>query len=341
MATLVTGGTGFVGSNIVKALAERGHEVVSFDIVAPNALVEKYLKPWAEQVTFLQGDMLIEADLEPLAAHGVSKIVHAGVFTGVLPEVEAARSRSIVDINVMATTNLLELASRLSVERFLYVSSGSVYGEGHDPDGTLHEDSPLQPRSLYAVTKYTSELLTRRYGELHGFQTVSVRLGGPYGPMERVTGHRANQSLMKDWTGRLVRDEPIEVSDRTLRRSYTYVPDIAAGICAVLDAPSLSHDVLQQLLDSEQQPGGDDRNTPRYPSRAAGRRFPFQRRAGKRLQAGRNQIASRPGLRREIRPCVGPAGLYRLATCREFHRLRSSSRMSHPFRRMRTPTRRG
>ena len=243
MATLVTGGTGFVGSNIVKALAERGHEVVSFDIVAPNALVEKYLKPWAEQVTFLQGDMLIEADLEPLAAHGVSKIVHAGVFTGVLPEVEAARSRSIVDINVMATTNLLELASRLSVERFLYVSSGSVYGEGHDPDGTLDEDSPLQPRSLYAVTKYTSELLTRRYGELHGFQTVSVRLGGPYGPMERVTGHRANQSLMKDWTGRLVRDEPIEVSDRTLRRSYTYVPDIAAGICAVLDAPSLSHDV--------------------------------------------------------------------------------------------------
>ena len=243
MATLVTGGTGFVGSNIVKALAERGHEVVSFDIVAPNALVEKYLKPWAEQVTFLQGDMLIEADLEPLAAHGVSKIVHAGVFTGVLPEVEAARSRSIVDINVMATTNLLELASRLSVERFLYVSSGSVYGEGHDPDGTLHEDSPLQPRSLYAVTKYTSELLTRRYGGFHGFQTVSVRLGGPYGPMERVTGHRANQSLMKDWTGRLVRDEPIEVSDRTLRRSYTYVPDIAAGICAVLDAPSLSHDV--------------------------------------------------------------------------------------------------
>ena len=314
MATLVTGGTGFVGSNIVKALAERGHEVVSFDIVAPNALVEKYLKPWAEQVTFLQGDMLIEADLEPLAAHGVSKIVHAGVFTGVLPEVEAARSRSIVDINVMATTNLLELASRLSVERFLYVSSGSVYGEGHDPDGTLHEDSPLQPRSLYAVTKYTSELLTRRYGELHGFQTVSVRLGGPYGPMERVTGHRANQSLMKDWTGRLVRDEPIEVSDRTLRRSYTYVPDIAAGICAVLDAPSLSHDVynnsstannsLEEMIEilRDIHPGLRVVDSP------------FQRRAGKRLQAGRNQIASRPGLRREIRPCVGPAGLYRLAT---------------------------
>ena len=243
MATLVTGGTGFVGSNIVKALAELGHEVVSFDLAAPDALVESYLKPWAAQVTFVQGDMLSEADLERLAAHRVSKIVHAAVFTGVLPEVETARSRSIIDVNVSGTANLLELARRQPVERFLYVSSGSVYGEGHSPDEMLREDSPLRPRTLYAATKYTSELLTRRYGELHGFQTVSVRLGGPFGPMERVTGHRANQSLMKEWTGRLVRDEPIEVGDRTLRRSFAYVSDIAAGICTVLETPSLSHDV--------------------------------------------------------------------------------------------------
>ena len=99
------------------------------------------------------------------------------------------------------------------------------------------------PRSLYAIGKYTGELLTRRSGELHGFQTASVRLGGPYGPMERVTGHRANQSLLKEWTRNLVRGEPIEVGDRTAKRSFTYVADIAAGVCAVLDAPGLSYDV--------------------------------------------------------------------------------------------------
>ena len=134
------------------------------------------------------------------------------------------------------------------MERFVYVSSGSVYGEQPNSDAVLHEDSPLYPRSLYAVTKYQSELLTRRYGELHGFQAVSVRLDGPYGPMERVTGHRANQSLMKEWTGSVVRGEPVVVSDRTQRRDFTYVEDIANGVSAVLDAPSLSYDVYNNAL---------------------------------------------------------------------------------------------
>ena len=107
----------------------------------------------------------------------------------------------------------------------------------------LHEETPSNPRSLYAIGKSTSEQLTRRYGELHGFQTVSVRLGGPYGPMERITGHRANQSALKEWTGNIVRGEPIQVGDRTGQRSFTYVTDIAEGVCAVLDAPKLSYDV--------------------------------------------------------------------------------------------------
>ena len=243
MATLVTGGTGFVGSNIVKALAQRGHNVVCLDVAAPNALVRSYLEPWSEQVMFIQGDILNRDDVERVEAYSIDKIVHAAVFTGVLPEVEMQRSRSIVDINVMGTTNLLELARRQPPERFLYVSSGSVYGDDRGPDEVLHEEDVLNPRSLYAVGKYTSELLTRRYGELHGFQTVSVRLGGPYGPMERVTGHRANQGLLKEWTGNIVRGEPIEVGDRTQRRSFTYVIDIAAAICSVLDTPTLSYDV--------------------------------------------------------------------------------------------------
>jgi nucleoside-diphosphate-sugar epimerase len=212
-------------------------------MVAPNELVKGRVEPWASQVTFVQGDILNEEDVERAAAFGIDKIVHAAVFTGVLPNVESDRSRSIVDINIMGTTNLLELARRRSVDRFVYVSSGSVYGDDLDPDEVLHEDTPPNPHSLYAVGKYTSELLTRRFGELHSFQTASVRLGGPYGPMERVTGHRANQSLLKEWTGNIVRGEPIEVGDRSMTRSFTYVTDIAAGVCAVLDAPNLSHDV--------------------------------------------------------------------------------------------------
>ena len=243
MATLVTGGTGFVGSNIVRALARRGHTVICMDIAAPDTLVRGHIEPWAAQVTFVQGDILNEEDVERAAASGIDKIVHAAVFTGILPDIERDRSHSIVNVNVMGTANLLELARRLSVDRFLYVSSGSVYGDDLAPGQVLHEETRSNPLSLYAVGKSTSEQLTRRYGELHGFQTVSVRLGGPYGPMERITGHRANQSVLKEWTGSIVRGEPIKVGDRTAQRSFTYVTDIAEGVCSVLDAPKLAYDV--------------------------------------------------------------------------------------------------
>jgi len=242
MTTLVTGGTGFVASNIVRMLAKQGEQVVAFDIAPPSDLLLTYIKPWANRVTFIQGDILNRIDLEMTREHGITKIVHAAVFTGILPHIEAGRSKEIVDINMMGTTNVLELASLLSVKRFIYVSSGSVYGDDH-PDPVVTESSIPRPHSLYAVTKYASELVTRRYGELHNFPTVSVRLGSPFGPMEQVTGHRANQSLLKEWTGNIVRGLPVKVGDQSVERSFTYVLDIAGGICAVVNAPSLSYDL--------------------------------------------------------------------------------------------------
>lgn len=83
--------------------------------------------------------------------------------------------------------------------------------------------------------------MTSRFGEIHSFQTVATRLTAPYGPMERVTGHRANQSVLKELTRRVVCGEPIVVGDRSQGSDFAYVADIANGICSVLDAPSPSH----------------------------------------------------------------------------------------------------
>ena len=101
---------------------------------------------------------------------------------------------------------------------------------------------PPIPENLYGITKYASELLARRYGELHQFSSASVRLSTPYGPMERVTGHRAVMSVLYNWTGQALRGETIQAEDLDQGRDYTYVTDIANGIRTVLDAPVLPHD---------------------------------------------------------------------------------------------------
>ena len=244
MATLVTGGVGFVGANIVKELARAGHQVVSFDLNGPDRLVEDFVRENAPLVSFAQGDILDWEVVERLGVdHSIDKIVHAAVYTVNRVELETRRSRDVVDINIGGTTNLLELARTLRVDRFIYVSSGAVYGAAGIGDQTLNEDMPPAPQNLYGITKYASELLTKRYGELHQISTASTRLSTPYGPMERVTGHRAVMSVFYDWTGQVSRGDTIKAEDLDQGRDYTYVADIAYGIRTVLDAPVLPHDL--------------------------------------------------------------------------------------------------
>ena len=242
MATLVTGGTGFVGSNIVKELARSGHQVVCFDLNGPDQLTEDFMQEVSSRVNFVQGDMVDRGEVERLGGdHAIDKIVHAAVFTVNRRDLETQRSRDVVGINIEGTANMLELARSLQVDRFLYVSSGAVYGAASGGDQTLNEDTPPVPQNLYGITKYASELLTQRYGELHQISTASVRLSTPYGPMERVTGHRAVMSVFHQWTGQALRGDAMQVEDMEQGRDYTYVADIADGIRTLLDAPALPH----------------------------------------------------------------------------------------------------
>jgi len=230
------------GRIIALDLARNGHQVVSFDINGPDHLLQDFLGGDASTVTFVQGDIVDRKSVETLGQnHRLEKIVHAAVYTVNREALEIERSRDVVAINLEGTANLLELARTQRVSRFVYVSSGAAYGAALPGDQTLNEETPPAPENLYGITKFASEMITRRYGELHGISTASVRLSTPYGPMERVTGHRAVMSVFYDWTGRAVRGEPITAEDMDQGRDYIYVADIADGIRAVLDAQALPH----------------------------------------------------------------------------------------------------
>ena len=248
MAKLVTGGTGFVGANIVRELARAGHEVVSYDVASADALVQQFIADWAGQIEFVQGDIRDAEAVTTLAdGYGIDGIIHAATYTVNQHELEVERGRDVIGINLEGLANVLELARTAAVKRFVYVSSGAAYGLAAGTDQTYSEDMLAAPDSMYGITKYAGELITRRYGELYGFQTASVRLSTPYGPMERVTGHRAVMSALYQWTGQVARGEQLSVHGDSFTpedgRDYTYVVDTARGLQVILDAPELPHDL--------------------------------------------------------------------------------------------------
>ena len=244
MATLVTGGNGWVPSHVVRRLAQRGERVVSFDLMEPDDLLREFLGDLIEQVVFEQGDVTDGAGLaEAASRHGVTRVIHAAVITP-RREREGREPARIIAVNLTGTVNALEAARALPrCERFVYVSSGAVWG---DVPGvkTLTEETPSYATSLYGITKLTSERVCLRYAELFGLDVVCVRPANVYGPMERVTPGYAGATQLREMLRIHFAGEPILVN--SLEGPYldwTYVEDIAEGIERAWDASSLRHQV--------------------------------------------------------------------------------------------------
>ncbi len=241
MTVLIAGGAGFIGINLVKTFAERGHEVISLDIRPADELHTRFVKQWAGQVTFAQGDALRKQDLDKAAAG--RKITHIiNSITDNAAKEDAATLRTMLEVNVMAKVSLLELATRLQVKRFLSVSSINVYGYRPQAYEFLNEEVTPAPTGAVHSTNILGEQITRRYGELGKFETVNVRMSSTYGPMERDSGFKSALSIGQEWTGKVVNGEPVQVGNRAVGLQWSYAKDIAAGMVALMEAPGLAHD---------------------------------------------------------------------------------------------------
>ncbi|NJN14883.1 MAG: NAD-dependent epimerase/dehydratase family protein [Oscillochloris sp.] len=237
MTYLVTGGAGFIGSHLVDTLLRRGEQVVCVENFT------SYYDPgrkrsnlaWAmEQPGFKLAEVDIR-EAEGLKAvfehHRPTHVAHLAAMPGPRPSI--ADPALYTAVNVGGSVNMLELARRHEVQRFLLASTSSVYGRT-DKIPFQESDSTDRPLSPYAATKKGAEVLAYTFHSLYAIPLSVVRFFTVYGPRGRPD---MTPYLFVD---KMVRNEPITLFNggEQLFRDYTYVDDIVAGVIAALDNAS-------------------------------------------------------------------------------------------------------
>ncbi len=230
MKVLVTGGAGFIGFHVAKALLERGDEVVIVDSLSPYYDVS--LK--RARLERLTGAKIYELDLKELTAlrqvfleHRFDKVCHLAAQAGVRYSLQ--NPYAYFYSNSLGTLHLLELMKEFEVKDLVYASSSSVYG-GNEKVPFSVEDRVDQPLSLYAATKRHNEHMAHVYHKLYGINCYGLRFFTVYGPWGRP-----DMALFK-FTQAILEEKPIEVYNHgEHQRDFTYITDIVAGILAALD----------------------------------------------------------------------------------------------------------
>jgi UDP-glucose 4-epimerase len=212
---LVTGGAGFIGSNLVDELIKRGDEVIIIDNLSTGR--EKNINPEAK---FHKGDIRNLDKIKPLF-NGVDYVFHFAAFPRVQPSIEDPVTAN--DINLNGTLNVLTAARDAKVKKVVYSASSSAYG--NQEKMPLSEDMPANPLSPYGLQKYVGELYCRLFSEIYNLPTVSLRYFNVYGKRQALEG--AYCLVMGIFVRQRLNGEPMTiVGDGEQRRDFTSVIDV-------------------------------------------------------------------------------------------------------------------
>jgi dTDP-glucose 4,6-dehydratase len=222
---LVTGGCGFIGSNLVRYLLEAEPEltVVNLDALTyagnPANLADVSRSP---RYRFVHGDITDRAAVARALEGGVQAILHLAAESHVDRSIHD--SGPFVRTNVLGTQVLLDAAREHKVARFVHVSTDEVYGS-LGPTGAFTEETPLAPNSPYSASKAGSDLLVRAYHHTFGLPALITRCSNNYGP------YQFPEKLIPLFISNLLRDEPVPVYGDGLNvRDWLHVRDHCAAI---------------------------------------------------------------------------------------------------------------
>jgi len=233
MAILITGGAGFIGSNLMEKLLSLGKRVVcldNFDDFYSSEIKKRNIKECQKNAScqIINGDIRDKKCLDDLFSENkIDFVIHLAARAGVRPSI--INPVLYADVNVMGTLSLLESMNKFKVDKLIFASSSSVYGNNlkipfNESDRV---DFPISP---YAATKKSAELLTYSYHHLYNLSVINFRFFTVYGPRQRpdLAIHKFFYNLYSGL--------PIEIfGDGNTGRDYTYIDDIIDGIIKGMD----------------------------------------------------------------------------------------------------------
>jgi UDP-glucose 4-epimerase len=218
LRVLVTGGAGFIGSHLVKALVKAGHQVRVLDNLSTGSI--ENLADVLNAIEFVRGDVRDYGVVES-AVRGVDAVVHLAALIDVAESVE--RPDLYFDVNVRGTYNVVKASKNVST--FIFASSSAVYGEPIRVP--IPEDHPLMPKSPYAASKVSGEAFVQAFANQYGFRPVILRLFNVYGPKQS----RAYAGVIIEFIRRVSRGEPpVIFGDGEQTRDFIHVGDVVEAI---------------------------------------------------------------------------------------------------------------
>lgn len=240
MRVLVTGGGGFVGIAISKALAARGDRVIAFDAHIPPGIEASVAG--SGEIVFEQGDISDMSNVCKLfKKHKPDAVIHCAAVVGVIASMGSPAN--VFRVNIDGAINLFEAMNLYDVERVIHVSSEEIYGEF--TADRVDESQPVEPLYAYGISKAAVEQLARTYRITHGLDCIHLRTSWVYGP------DFPRMRVPRDLLEAAVTGKSLHLptgSDSAI--DHTYIDDFVAGALAALDARDLAFDAFHVASDS-------------------------------------------------------------------------------------------
>jgi len=228
---LVTGGGGFIGSNLVEALLERGHAVRVLDNFSTGK--RENLQALKDKINLIEGDLTQLEDVR-CAVEDMDIVLHHGAIASVPRSVEDPIGCNAANVN--ATLNVLVASHDAHVKRVVFASSSSIYGD-QDPEAPKVETMLPKPISPYGVAKMAAESYCQVFYQVYGLETVALRYFNVFGPRQDPQSMYA-AVIPRFITALLHGEAPTIYGDGEQTRDFTYVGNVIAGNLRAAEAPA-------------------------------------------------------------------------------------------------------